>query len=381
MSFVLPNRRSRIGDRAATARLRASELIERRTARGLLLTRPGGVNWRTGGLSDPIDLAAASDPVWTLDTPSGAALITSEIEAPRLERDFRVAELGWELVAVPWYDHAAPARAASEFAGCAVADLLCDDATLGRAALDDVVAARLVLRDGECADLVELGDLVGRALAEGVEAWTPGATTDYDVAAVVSAALAREGAAAVCLIVGGDERLRQLRHPLAVGEVVREALMVVVVARRAGLHAAATRLAVTHADDEIVALSRRLDAVDEAVLAASLPGGTWGETIDALARAYERIGKPGAWREHFQGGPIGFEQREFELAPGQHDDPFWRVVRRAGTAVAWNPSLAGGAKIEDTYVVGETAVELVTPSPSWPMSATGRNTVLVKSQR
>ncbi|MDE3082968.1 MAG: hypothetical protein KGJ39_06075 [Acidobacteriota bacterium] len=381
MSFVLPNRRSRIGDRAVAAQRRAIEVIERRAAPGLLLTRPGGVNWRTGGLSDPIDLAAASDPVWSLDTPSGAALITSEIEAPRVERDFRVTDLGWELVAVPWYDQAARARAAGEFAGCAVEDLLCDDATLGRAALEDVVAARLVLSDAERADLVELGDLVGRALAEGVEAWTPGASTDYDVAAIVAAALAREGAAAVCLIVGGDERLRHLRHPLAVGEVVCDALMVVVVARRAGLHAAATRLAVTHADDAIVTLSRQLEAVDEAVLAASLPGGTWGETIDALARAYEDLGYPGAWREHFQGGPIGFEQREFELAPGQHDDPFWRVARRSGTAVAWNPSLGGGAKIEDTYVVGESAVELVTPSPDWPMSATGRHGVLVKSQR
>ena len=350
--------------------------------RGLLLTRPGGVNWRTGGLSDPIDLAAASDPVWTLDTLSGAALITSEIEAPRLERDFRVTDLGWELVTVPWYDADAPARVAEEFAQCALGDLLSDHTSLARSATVDIVSTRLVLSDAERDDLRELGALVGRALAEGVDAWIPGVTTDYDVAAVVSAALAREGAAAVCLIVGGDERLRTLRHPLAVGDVVHEALMVVVVARRAGLHAAATRLAVTRVDDEIVTLTRQLEAVDEAVLAASLPGGTWGETIDALARAYEDAGHPGAWREHFQGGPIGYEQREFELAPGQNDDPFWSLVRRAGTAVAWNPSFGGGAKIEDTYVVGEAGVELVTPSPSWPMSASGqRHAVLVKSQR
>ena len=381
MSFVIPNRRSRIGSRSGAARARAIELIERRAARGLLLTRPGGVNWRTGGLSDPIDLTASSDPVWTLDTPAGAALITSEIEAPRLLGDFRVSELGWELITVPWYDAAAPARAASDFAGCAIEDLLSDSATLESAAHADVVAARLVLSDAERADLADLGALVGRALTEGVDEWAPGASTDYDVAAVVGAALAREGANAVCLIVGGDERLRTLRHPLAVGEVVREALMVVVVARRAGLHAAATRLAVTHADDEILALFRKLEAVDEAVLAASLPGGTWGETIDVLALAYAGIGHAGAWREHFQGGPIGFEQREFELAPGQNDDPFWNLARAAGTAVAWNPSLGGGAKIEDTYVVGEAGMELVTSSPSWPTSASGRHEVLVKSER
>jgi Xaa-Pro aminopeptidase len=363
------------------ARARALEVLARRDAPALVLTRPGGVNWRSGGLSDPIDVTASSDSVWSVDTPDGSALITTEIEAPRLERDFRVRELGWELLSVPWFDANAPARAASEFAGCAIDEFLSDRADLGRDASHDVVAARLALSAGEQDELRDLGDLVGRALVEGVEAWTPGESTDYDVAAVVSAALVREGAAPVCLIVGGDERLRALRHPLAVGQVVSEALMVVVVARRAGLHAAATRLSVARADDEITSRVRELVSIEEAVLAASRPGGTWGETVDSLERAYDVAGYAGAWREHFQGGPIGFEQREFELAPGQGESPFWHLARRAGTAVAWNPSLTGGAKLEDTYLISETQVELVTASPRWPDAIGSSHGVLVKAER
>ena len=56
--------------------------------RPLLLTTPGSVNWITGGLSDPIDLTSPSDPVWFIESKQGRALITSEIEAPRLEGDF-----------------------------------------------------------------------------------------------------------------------------------------------------------------------------------------------------------------------------------------------------------------------------------------------------
>jgi Xaa-Pro dipeptidase len=170
----------------------------------------------------------------------------------------------------------------------------------------------------------------------------------------------------VCLIVGGDERLRSFRHPLAVGDVVRDALMAVVVAKRAGLHAAATRLCVRSVDDDIVTLMKTLDAVNDTVLEASLPGGTWGETMIALANAYDAAGYPGAWREHFQGGPIGFEQREFEIAPTQEDSPFWSLERQRHTAVAWNPSLGGGAKIEETYLVGD-GLELLTGTPSWPL--------------
>ena len=51
------------------------------------------------------------------------------------------------------------------------------------------------------------------------------------------------GADAPVLIVGGDDRLRRYRHPMAAGAPARELVMAVVVARRAGLHAAATRFA------------------------------------------------------------------------------------------------------------------------------------------
>ena len=51
------------------------------------------------------------------------------------------------------------------------------------------------------------------------------------------------GADTPCLIVGGDERVERFRHPLQVGAPVTRLAMAVVVARRGGLHAAATRMA------------------------------------------------------------------------------------------------------------------------------------------
>lgn len=332
----------------------------------MLLTTPGSVNWRTGGLSDPIDLGASSDPLWVLDTATGTALITSEIEAPRFEHDFHVRENGWDLLTVPWYDAGASLALACHYADLSVEDLLSDTDTIGESVRDEIVAARLVLSEGERDELRELGVLVGAALGAGIDAWRPGVSTDFDTAAVVSSALEAAGAKAVCLIVGGDERLRRLRHPLAIGQVLDDAIMAVVVAKRSGLHAAATRICVRRADDEIITLMKTVAVVNDAVLEASRPGGTWGDSVDALASAYASVGQPLAWREHFQGGPIGFEQREFELAPGQEASPYWDLPRAANTAVAWNPSLSGGAKLEETYLVGEE-LELLTSTPSWPM--------------
>jgi Xaa-Pro dipeptidase len=369
--LVVPNRQLRIGERTDAARPRSAALRSRFGERPLLLTRPATVNWITGGLSDPIDITAASDPVWVVETESKRTLITNQIEAPRLASDFDLASLGWNIIGVPWFDAGAPLEAALACCGEPRENLLSDRADVGLDISSDVVAERMALSVPERDDLRLLSALVGHALGAGIDAWQPGASTDFDVAAVISAELERHGAKAVCLIVGGDDRLRKLRHPLAIGETMHDAVMAVVVARRAGLHAAATRIAVRRGDDPIVALVDEIDAVNRGVLEASLPGGTWGGAVEALAEGYESVGRPGSWREHFQGGPIAFEQREFELAPGQSDSPFWDLPCLEGTAVAWNPSARGGAKIEETYLVDSHGLELLTATDGWPLTPVG----------
>jgi Xaa-Pro aminopeptidase len=370
MRFVEPNRTIRIGERSDAARAGVSEVRDQFGGRPLVLTTPGSVNWMTGGLSDPVDITATNDPAWAVESKNGRALITNEIEAPRLLSDFDLDALGWEVVAVPWFDASAPLRAASSFCGAAPVELISDTDSFGTNVSSAIVRKRMVLSQPERDDLRALGAQAARALEVGVDAWRPGESSDLEIASVVSRELERSGAKAVCLIVGGDERLRRVRHPLAIGAVVHEALMAVVVARRGGLHVAATRTAVTSANDPILALTDRLEPVHRAVLSTSRPGHSWGDAVEALAKGYEDIGEAGVWREHFQGGPIAFEQREFELVPPLTDSPFWNLECSLNTAVAWNPSLRGGAKIEETYLVGNDGFELITNSGEWATTST-----------
>ncbi len=367
----MPNRGFRIGERSEAARPRVATLRARFEERPLVLTRPGSVNWITGGLSDPVDITASSDPAWAVESHRGRALITSEIEAPRLQHDFDVEAFGWHVITVPWFDADAPLRAAADFCGVSPAELLSDTDQFGLNVTATVVEQRMALSGPEREELRELGTVTALALEAGIDSWQPGHSRDFDIASVVSQELERHGAKAVCLIVGGDERLRTLRHPLAIGAVLADAVMAVVVARRAGLHVAATRTAVASDDDPILRLTERLESVHDAVLHSTRPGRTWGDAAEALAKGYENIGHPGAWREHFQGGPIAFEQREFELAPGQSESPFWDLECRDGTAVAWNPSLRGGAKIEETYLVSSDGFEFITNSGAWAASTDG----------
>lgn len=108
-------------------------------------------------------------------------------------------------------------------------------------------------------------------------------------------------------------------------------------------------------------------AIDEAVLSACRPGATYGAALAALDAGYGRAGAPGGWAGHYQGGPIGFGQREFEIAPDQQYSRWYREPIAAGHAIAWNPSLPGGAKTEDTYLVADGGqLERMTSAPDWP---------------
>ena len=335
---------------------------------GLVLTGPAAVAWACGGVAPPVDRTAAVDLVWAVFTAGGAALITTRVEADRIRDEYEPGAHGFaELVAVPWQDPAAFVAAAARLAGAPAARLASDGhAAFGHDASHDLIALRLTLSEPEREDLADLGFETAAALQSALTAWRPG-ERDLDIQARCAAQLEAAGADAPVLIVGGDDRLERYRHPMAVGAPVRRLVMAVVVARRGGLHVAATRFAAAAPLDPAYAgLRGRVLAIEDAVLSACRPGATYGTALAALDAGYARAGAPGAWAEHYQGGPIGFAQREFEIAPDQVGSRWYREPIGAGHAIAWNPSLPGGAKTEDTYLVADDGLERVTRAPGWP---------------
>jgi Xaa-Pro aminopeptidase len=280
---------------------------------------------------------------------------------------------GWhgftELSPCPWYDPDAFVRAAQDVAA---------RTPLGRRRTPrsawtparELIELRLALSPAEQEDLRELGADAAAALQEALAAWRPG-ERDLDVHSRVAGWLESRGADAPVLIVGGDDRVRRFRHPMAVGAPVRELAMAVVVARRGGLHAAATRFASAGPPPaEFTALRARVLRIERDTLAACVPPNRYGDVLTVLDQAYGREGAPGGWAGHYQGGPIGYAQREFEIAPSQRDSRWYATPVAHGQAVAWNPSLAGGAKAEDTYLVSPGGLERITESagtgPGWP---------------
>jgi len=360
--------------RATAALPRLRDVVRRAGAPGIVLSSPAAVAWATGGANPPVDRTAAIDVVWVVvsaeaaaNSDGGVQVLTTEVEAPRLRSEGPFAELGWPVTAVPWWEPDAFVGAA-ERALDKPASIIASDGhvAFGVDASHDLVATRMALTAPDVDAMRALARDSAAAVEQALKQWSPG-EPDRVIAGRIAENTETVGACAPVLLVGGDDRVRRFRHPVATGSAVDDVVMAVLVASRGGLHVALTRYAARPA--AAAELSGALDAVRRIharVLKRCVPGVTAGAVLDELDGAYAAQGHAQAWRQHYQGGPIGYAQREFEITPGQRASEWWDQPLEAKTALAWNPSLPGGAKDEDTYLLDDDGLELLTQTGNWP---------------
>jgi antitoxin VapB len=325
-----------------------------------LFTGQPGVAWLTAGLEDKVVRNEEPGLVWALVTADSAHLITSNVELPRLTAEEDVAGLGFEVHAVPWYRPATLATAAAELAGSG--RLATDGGGAGVAVPDELAALRLPLTPEEADRLTALGADCAAALEGTLRGWQP-TERECDLAARISAALEQRLIAVSVLLVGGAKRRPAYRHPVPTMSMTGSDALAVIVGVRGGLNIACSRtVSAGQPAQELAAMHRAACTVEAAMIAATRPGATWQGALDAGRAAYGDVGFSAEWREHLQGGPIGYLSREFDVVPGT--ETAGRAVR-AGDAFAWNPTVRGG-KSEDTFIVTTGQARPVSNTADWP---------------
>ena len=341
---------------------RVRKYLDERDSSGVLLTHQFLVSWITAGMEDVILRGEAEGFVWALITSEGQYLVTSNIEARRLDAEEGLEELGFELVEVPWYQgHFSSALADL----CDVERLATDGAGPGEDRSDDLQALRLQLTAGEIDRMRELGADGCAALEETMRLLKPG-MSGRELSAEFAMRLELRGIFPFAILGGGDRRRATFRHPtISDASFDRDALLVLV-GVRGGLNVAATRTASIGEPDPMLAERHRVAAEAEAcAIAASRPGNTYGQAVQAQIGVYEAHGYHEEWRNHTQGGPIGYGAREFGVPPLAAPDRYTEYPVEVGHAVAWNPTVQGG-KSEDTFIVGQDENQLVSNSSDWP---------------
>jgi Xaa-Pro dipeptidase len=112
--------------------------------------------------------------------------------------------------------------------------------------------------------------------------------------------------------------------------------------------------------DELASRFTSAAQVNAALLDASRVGATSAQLFKVAQDAYAAEGYPGEERFHHQGGPTGYGEREWVATPNGAE------VVVNNQAFAWNPSIRGG-KAEDTVVLRDGKIELLTSTPELPV--------------
>jgi Xaa-Pro aminopeptidase len=327
---------------------RLAAFLKARGYEGAWLKRRTNIAWLTDGADVHVDSSSSTGVASVLWTPRKKVVFCDNIEARRLgDEEFD----GWEIRAVPWWKRRE----------VPVGNFLTDFPD------DPLADVRASLTELELGRIRALGKRTAEELARVMKRAKRG-MTEHEVAADLIGGLRKDGILSAVVLVAADARIAKYRHPIPTGLRISKTLMVAVCPRQHGLMVAMTRLA--HFGKLPSALRRRHDAVcrvDAALHAATAPGQRWCDILGVGIQVYRETGFGEEWKLHHQGGPMGYEGRDYKATPTET-----RLVVE-DQAVGWNPSITG-TKSEDTIL---SSGEVLTATKGWP-ACNGRPDILTR---
>jgi antitoxin VapB len=282
-----------------------------------------------------------------LITPTGRYLVTNNIEAPRFEKEEHLAAQGWEFRVAVWHED-----------NPAVADLTrglklaADGPYPGAIDLSGELARlRANLLPEEGTRCHEVSALCAQAMNAAIRTVRPG-MTEYEIAALLDRETFMRGVQPIVNLIATDDRIYNFRHPLPADKKMEKYAMLVLCGRKYGLVTSVTRLVYFgRLPDDLRRKMVAVAGIDATFIAATRPGRVLSDVFKRATDAYAMTGFPNEWHLHHQGGPAGYEPREWVATPASTEPV------TAGQVYAWNPSITG-AKSEDTILVGPNSNEV-----------------------
>ncbi|MGA9718518.1 MAG: M24 family metallopeptidase [Acidobacteriaceae bacterium] len=331
------------------------------------LQRTENIAWITAGRVDRrVLLPSALGIATILLLPSGEAFyLAPDNEARRLaEEDY--LGLPFTAITAPWY----AADFSMKIHALAGEGRIAADTTPEGASL--LLNQRASLLDTEIERYHWLGRNTAQVAASVLQSLQPG-MTERSMAARVASGLLERGIEPSVLLIAADDRIFRYKHAVAQNATLQRFGMLNLCARRWGLSISITRFVHFGAMPQTLQDAFGVAAqVNARLVAATKEGASAAELFRVAADAYAALGHPGEELRHHQGGATGYAEREWLAKPAGTE----RVVNNQ--AFAWNPSVAGG-KAEDTVLLRNGKIELLTPTPDLPVVSTSAGERIVES--
>ena len=335
---------------------RVRAFLEREGLDALVLGRQDNFAWLTAGGDSRVITTSEMGFGYLVITNDRKWLVSYSMDGQRF-LDEQVAGQGYELVTMFWHQ-GSPEKKALELAdGLKVgADFALPGARRYGPELVDLhypftdLDMRRCRWVGQAAH--EILSKVGRELEPGV--------SEQEVAARLLYEYALQGFVVDVLIVGFDERIRRYRHPLPTENTLQRYALLHAAARRWGLHANVSRL--VHFGEPPSDIRRAIDTaatVGGHVAAMLAPGVRFADILTAQIGLYRKLGYPGEWMYHFQGGITGYTLGDATRCT----DPEARLVERQAYDYFITVT---GAKFEELTLLTEDGPEIASLGPGWP---------------
>jgi Xaa-Pro dipeptidase len=347
---------------------KARELMHAHGLDALVLGRADSFAWITGGGDSRCASITDTGVASVLITQHGQFILTSNVEAERIGEEV-LAHLKpsrmFDTIAYPWYEetNSAILRILAEIGVRPEHRYGADFALRGAKPVHPLlVSLRVPFTSWEALRYPSIGRGVSDAVERTCWRICPG-MTEREIAGAIACELMSSGYTPAVLLVGADERVMLRRHPVPTDKALDRYCMIIVCAHLGGLTVALTRsVHFGRPAAHIAAAHLSAARVHASMIAATRPGATYQHVMTQAMTQYEAQGYPGEWQHHHQGGPIGYQDREFLVAPDMAQG-----TMQVNAAIAWNPSVTG-AKSEDTLLLRSDGTDVVTAaSTRWPM--------------
>ena len=317
--------------------------------------------WLLAGASNAVLLAAEKGIAEIFVSATEMHVLTDDIEARRLQEEALPEAVSVQIF--PWaYPQLREDWIGKQLGSSTMAS---DHPAPNEAPLPSAIEAlKLELTDTELHRYAEVGRLAAEAMTEALSVAQP-EWSEFELAGAGAAALLARGLEPALILAAGARRLPMYRHPLPSAEKLGSMAMLVFCARGKGLYANLTRFISFGAMPEQVATAhQQIQRIEAQALSQCQPGVSLAEIYSALQQAYQHHGYPNAIVEHHQGGLTGYQAREVIARPDT------AIKLKPGHVLALNPSVPG-AKIEDTFYLGNDGLHNLTYDTNWPHTRVG----------
>jgi Xaa-Pro aminopeptidase len=321
---------------------------------GIILSRRDNYTWITKGNTNhvvqnsEVGVAALFIRENTID------IIADSSDSVRIAKEQNSVE--GNQVLVPWYE------SMEEFLADYLKNLnvVSDTGVAGTTNVQaELVTLRMQLTEEDVKNYQTIGIECASIVEQVCKEAMPG-QTENDVANRLRILCIEHGISPDCVLVGADDRILKYRHPMPTDKRIEQSLMCVLGGEKSGLNISLTRMVYfTSVPQGVQEKYEKLRYIFASMQLVMKEGMSYSHYFEKVVKLYEEAGYKEEWKLHHQGGPTGYDCREFVVKPSNKD------FIHAGQAYAWNPSITG-VKCEETTFLGKNGLLTFTRTKEWP---------------